>query len=422
MGKTYRSEALGGIHEAASDLHDAGVMDKQTLRNFDALCLAPIRDMQPHQISTLRKRERVSQAVFARYLNVSTGLVSQWERGVKRPAGASLKLLTVVQEKGLSAIASLSMGDSRLRRRKDISTRGSIVKRGAWRGDMYCIYTDCDVPEEQGNWDHVFPLALGGKNQFAVWSDRHSNSVLGSQIEGVLARDSLLAFALRDSGVKGHGTNSPGPRWNKVTIDGRPFQVTWAKEKVVIWDSINRREVEDMEVIGKEMTATLRIAPYVVYRFLAKAALGGGYFLYGNVFRHAVDCDQLRALVFNDIETAQRERLFENSEIKICDRFHPDSHDASTGGMYRALCESRRRSMFVVVPHHDAIAFHIGVTGAFVGSMIVPATTDQLPTGGEHDLGHAIVLGPGDMERFSFRTVLQDFEKQIGEFEQRRQV
>ena len=116
---------------------------------------------------------------------------------------------------------------------------------------MYCIYTDCDVPREQGNWDHVFPLALGGKNQFVVWSDERSNKVLGSQIEGVLARDSLLAFALRDSGVKGHGTNSPGPRWNKVTIDGRPFQVTWAKEKVVIWDSINRREVEDMEVIGR---------------------------------------------------------------------------------------------------------------------------------------------------------------------------
>jgi len=105
MGKTYRSEALGAIHEAASDLHEAGVMEKQTLRKFDVLCLTPIRQMEPDQISTLRERERVSQAVFARHLNVSTGLVSQWERGVKRPAGASLKLLTLVQEKGLSAIA-----------------------------------------------------------------------------------------------------------------------------------------------------------------------------------------------------------------------------------------------------------------------------------------------------------------------------
>ena len=105
MEKTYRSEALEAIHEAASGLYEAGVMGKQELRKFDALCLPPVRQMQPQEIRSLRERERVSQAVFARYLNVSTGLVSHWERGTKRPAGSSLKLLKLVREKGLSAIA-----------------------------------------------------------------------------------------------------------------------------------------------------------------------------------------------------------------------------------------------------------------------------------------------------------------------------
>jgi len=105
MSKTYRSDALAAIHETASDLHDAGVMEKRTLRKFDDLCLTPVRPMSAQEIRTLRERERVSQAVFARHLNVTTGLVSQWERGAKHPAGASLKLLTLVQEKGLEAIA-----------------------------------------------------------------------------------------------------------------------------------------------------------------------------------------------------------------------------------------------------------------------------------------------------------------------------
>ncbi len=105
MSKTYRSDALGAIHETASDLHDAGLMDKRTLRKFNELCLTPICPMQPDQIRALRERERVSQAVFALHLNVSTGLISQWERGEKHPAGASLKLLTLVQQKGLEAIA-----------------------------------------------------------------------------------------------------------------------------------------------------------------------------------------------------------------------------------------------------------------------------------------------------------------------------
>lgn len=103
--RTYRSGAFGAIHEAASDLHDAGVMDKRTLRVFDELCLTPVRTMLPEEIRALRERERVSQAVFARHLNVSTGLISQWERGEKRPAGPSLKLLALVQDKGLDAVA-----------------------------------------------------------------------------------------------------------------------------------------------------------------------------------------------------------------------------------------------------------------------------------------------------------------------------
>lgn len=105
MGKAYRSEALAAVHETATGLHEAGLMSKRTLRRFDGLCLTPVRPIGPDEIRALRERERVSQAVLARHLNVTTGLVSQWERGEKRPAGPSLKLLTLVREKGLAAIA-----------------------------------------------------------------------------------------------------------------------------------------------------------------------------------------------------------------------------------------------------------------------------------------------------------------------------
>ena len=105
MSKTYRTKALAAIHETASDLHDAGVMNKRTLREFDDLCLTSVRSMTAADIRALRTRERVSQAVFARHLNVTTGLISQWERGEKRPAGTSLKLLNLVDRRGLAAIA-----------------------------------------------------------------------------------------------------------------------------------------------------------------------------------------------------------------------------------------------------------------------------------------------------------------------------
>jgi len=96
---------MASIHETAEDLHSAGVMDKRTLREFDELCLTPVRPLSPEEIRALRLREGASQAVFARYLNVTTGLVSQWERGAKRPQGASLKLLSLVAQKGLATVA-----------------------------------------------------------------------------------------------------------------------------------------------------------------------------------------------------------------------------------------------------------------------------------------------------------------------------
>ena len=105
MTKTYRSDLLAAVHETAEDLHGAGVMAKRTLRRFDEMCLTPVEPMDAAAIRTLRERERVSQAVLARHLNVTTGLVSQWERGEKRPAGPSLKLLSLVRSRGLAAIA-----------------------------------------------------------------------------------------------------------------------------------------------------------------------------------------------------------------------------------------------------------------------------------------------------------------------------
>ena len=105
MAKQYESEALAAAHETAQGLADAGVMAKRTMRAFDEMCLTPVEDMSPGKIRALRLRENASQAVFARHLNVTTGLVSQWERGEKRPRGASLKLLTLVAKNGLSAVA-----------------------------------------------------------------------------------------------------------------------------------------------------------------------------------------------------------------------------------------------------------------------------------------------------------------------------
>jgi len=105
MINSYRSEALASIHETIEALHEIGTVDKQTMREFNDACLSPIVVFAPDEIKAIRIKERISQPVFARYLNVSKNLVSDWERGIKKPGGPALRLLTVIQKKGLESIA-----------------------------------------------------------------------------------------------------------------------------------------------------------------------------------------------------------------------------------------------------------------------------------------------------------------------------
>jgi len=84
-------------------MFQAGMIDKTTMRDFDEKCL--VKPFKPNEIKRLRVRQKVSQPVFARYLNTSESTVEKWETGAKKPSGMALKLLTIVQKHGLQILA-----------------------------------------------------------------------------------------------------------------------------------------------------------------------------------------------------------------------------------------------------------------------------------------------------------------------------
>lgn len=96
---------LQTVHEGAKDLRKAGLLDEMTMREFDALCLPPVKVYSAAQIRRIRLQNKASQAVFAAYLNTSTSTVQKWERGAKKPNGPSLKLLNLVAKKGIEVLA-----------------------------------------------------------------------------------------------------------------------------------------------------------------------------------------------------------------------------------------------------------------------------------------------------------------------------
>jgi putative transcriptional regulator len=100
-----KSRILAEMHETARGLHRAGAIDKRTMREFGALCMPPVRKLSAAQIRAIRARSKMSQAVFAAMLNTSISTVQKWEIGEKRPSGPSLKLLDVIERKGIEALA-----------------------------------------------------------------------------------------------------------------------------------------------------------------------------------------------------------------------------------------------------------------------------------------------------------------------------
>mgnify|MGYP003344834186 FL=1 len=99
-----KSRILDAVHETARELQEAGFIDMRRMRQYDVLCLKPVPGYSSKKIRALRDRNRMSQAVFAAFLNTSLSTVRKWEIGEKHPSGPSLKLLDLLDRKGLESL------------------------------------------------------------------------------------------------------------------------------------------------------------------------------------------------------------------------------------------------------------------------------------------------------------------------------
>lgn len=98
------SRLIDEMHETAQGLHVAGVISKRRMQEYDALKNLNVQDMPPLKIRALREQAQVSQAVFAAVLNISVSTIQKWEVGEKKPSGPSLKLLSLIERKGLESV------------------------------------------------------------------------------------------------------------------------------------------------------------------------------------------------------------------------------------------------------------------------------------------------------------------------------
>ena len=99
-----RDSITESITSTVKDLNKSGLIDDITMKNIDSLCIPEVHEYTPEQIISIRKKFSLSQAALASIFNISASTVQKWERGNKKPAGASKKLLDIIERKGLEVL------------------------------------------------------------------------------------------------------------------------------------------------------------------------------------------------------------------------------------------------------------------------------------------------------------------------------
>jgi putative transcriptional regulator len=99
-----RKSIAKSIINTVKDLKKSGLVDDITMKNIEKLCLPEVKEYTPEKIVSIRKKNRLSQAALASLFNISPSTVQKWERGNKKPTGASKKLLDVMERKGIKAL------------------------------------------------------------------------------------------------------------------------------------------------------------------------------------------------------------------------------------------------------------------------------------------------------------------------------
>lgn len=268
---------------------------------------------------------------------------------------------------------------------------------------MYCPYTNQEIEPHVANIEHIIPLSLGGSNQFTINVDAEFNSEAGSKIDGALANDFLIISRRIELDARGHSNKKPSAKNKRSTMgaEERPVQVDYFNPNgFKVYDPIARRELTENEISGETFKSTFTLSRYGRLQFAAKVALAAGYFVFGEWFRQNIAHHEVRALM--SFNSSSKPQDFEKFELRAYDEFMLASEaDQLERKLDECFCGIVKGSCVYFVPGPKNIGVTVGVLGKYVATLNIPGNTDDFPFSDENDLGHAIILEDGKMERMS---------------------
>lgn len=280
----------------------------------------------------------------------------------------------------------------------------------------YCVYSGHAVSDDGMNDEHIFPLALGGHDQFTIKVSKSLNVLVNKELDERLKSCFFLSRNRKIHHAKGHRNKEPNPPKVKVNVGSDRSVVFKFDENNFLQPYSHRRNkmLSISEIRLEKFSFSIAYEPNVRLRFVAKIALASGYFAYGSDFVKYVNTEELRALM-NYLGERHDEDSFK--KITTTGWFWPEKirdSDAKIHGLFQDLNDVINASFVALITSAVPTRMFVvvGILGELTGVISCPANCAALPKAGDYDLGHVIVLRKHGIQRLSYRSCLQQIISQ----------
>lgn len=259
----------------------------------------------------------------------------------------------------------------------------------------YCVYTDKETLDPSP--EHIFPLSLGGHNDFVIDVDRKFNNDIGSKVDGKIANDFLVLFERDKAGAVGHSKKHPAPVVKHAKlIDGTPVQAIFGKDGLSLFDLREKKSIERSDFRAKQVQCNIQLDLDTDLMFVAKVALAAGYYAYGDDFVQNVKTDEFRKIMNFD-----KQNLPTSSLARVYSRFHEPEKDDDMFQILKMMSEVGNCSSVIIAPSSEDFGVAVSVLGKFLGFISVPCKSSNLVNDGDYKFGHCIYIQNNQVKRFS---------------------
>lgn len=274
----------------------------------------------------------------------------------------------------------------------------------------YCVYIDKETLDPSP--EHIFPLSLGGHDDFVIDVDRKFNNDIGSKVDGKLANDFLVLFERDKAGAVGHSKKHPTPTVKHAKLtDGTPVQAKFGKDGLSLFDLRERKNIERSDSRAHQIQCNnIKIDIDIDLMFVAKVALAAGYYAYGDDFVQNVKTDEFRKIM-----NLNKQNLPTSSLARVYSRFHDPERGDDMFHILKMMTELGNCSSVILAPSSEDFGVAVSVLGKFLGFISVPCKSSNLVNDGDYKHGHCIYIQNDQVKRFSLDYIrlklLKELEK-----------